>query len=485
MRSLALMCSALLLGCATAPPPPPAPAAAPPSPAADSPSSNVETKVPDENTTGPVSCARDYGDASRRILEAASKSDRAWRRLTHLTDRIGHRLSGSKSLERAVAWAKSELAADGHENVRTEKVMVPHWVRGAESASIVAPTPHEMRVLGLGGTVGGTVTGEVVVVRTFEELDALGGAVKGKIVLFDKVMPPFGPNGHQYGETVVFRNTGPAKAAELGASAALVRSVTATSLRSPHTGATRSGKRKIPAASITVEDAELIKRLVASGETVEVKLSLGARTLPDAESANVLAELRGKEKPDEIVVIGAHLDSWDVGQGAHDDGSGCVTMMEALALLRELGLGPRRTIRVVLFTNEENGLRGAFEYAKAHAEEKHVAALESDTGGFAPQGFRVMGNEKSLEQTRIIASLLEPLGATKVEKGFSGADIMPLARAGVNTLGLQVDTSRYFDFHHSEADTLDKVNPADIRADVGAVAVMAYVLADMPATFGK
>jgi hypothetical protein len=359
-------------------------------------------------------------------------------------------------------------------------------VRGAESASILAPVEHELHILGLGGTVGTGrrgVTGEIAIVDDLEELATVGNALAGKIVLFNKPM-----RGSGYDDVSEYRVAGPSIAAKLGAKAALVRSLTARSLRSPHTGTLHYDPpgARIPAAAITTEDAELIARLAAAGETVKVRLTLDARTLPDKESANVIAELRGRERPDEIVLIGAHLDSWDVGQGAHDDGAGCVIVMQALTMLRQLGLRPRRTIRVVLFTNEENGLRGAREYLAAHAGEvdKHVMALEADTGGFAPQGFEYEGNDAAFEQMKDIASLLEPIKATRVIKGFAGADIMGLARAGVPSLGLDMDRSTYFDYHHSHADTLDKVVPEHLAQDVAAVAVVAYVIADMPARLG-
>lgn len=431
--------------------------------------------------------AKAHGVTARKIISAAMTSERTWKRLEYLSDQIGHRLSGSKSLDRAIEWAVAEMKKDGHENIRTEKVMVPHWERGSESAAIVAPSNWPLSLLALGGSAGTPpqgVTAEVLVVSNWDEFDALGDRVKGRMVLFNRAMPPFGPDGHQYGATVPYRTQGPRRAGERGAVAALVRSVTAHSLRTPHTGMTSFGKTKpIPAAAITVEDAELIARLAKKGP-VEVKLTLGAKTFPDAESANVLAELRGREKPEEIVVIGGHLDTWDVGQGAHDDGGGCVIMMEALTLLRELGLTPRRTIRVVLFTNEENGLRGARAYAQEHASEKHVAAIESDSGIFAPEGFRLQGNATALAQAKEMAQLLEPIGATSVTEGFSGADIMPLGRQGVPTLGLAVDASKYFDYHHSPADTLDKVDPKHLKQAVATVAVMAWALAEAPTPLG-
>ncbi len=432
--------------------------------------------------------ADQYREVAGKIIAAAEADQGAWEKLRYLTDRIGNRISGSRSLEQAVEWALAAMKADGHEEVRAEKVMVPHWVRGAESAALVAPVERRLALIGLGGTVAtppGGLVADVVVLRDFAELDALGAQVKGKIVLFDVAMPAYTEEkGSGYGETVEYRTHGPARAAALGASAVLIRSVTARSLRSPHTGTTlyEEGKKRIPAAALSVEDAELIGRLAASGEPVRIKLVLSGRHLPDAASANVLAELRGREKPDEVVVIGAHLDSWDVGAGAHDDGAGVAIVMEALTVLRRLGLTPRRTIRVVLFTNEENGLRGAKQYAADHAAElaRHVMGLETDSGGFHPRGFEVQGSEQAVRQVADIASLLEPIGATRTKAGHAGSDVGIMESAGVPLLGLSVEGSRYFDYHHSEADTLDKVDPRDLARDVAAVAVVSYVAADMP-----
>ena len=466
-------------------------------------SGSKETEPAAKPQPAAPSLADPYRDAATRIL-AAARSDAAveagFARLRHLTDEIGHRLAGSEALDRAIAWAAQVMKEDGHD-VRTEKVMVPHWVRGAESARMTAPYGKDLGILGLGGTVAtpaGGVTAPVVVVTSWDELEAKKAEVAGKIVLYDVPMPAWSEeHGPGYGKVVGYRGKGAAEAAKHGAVGALVRSVTAHSLATPHTGAMsyEDGVAKIPAASITVEDAELIHRLVDAGEEVKVSLVLSGTMKPDAESANVIGELRGRERPDEIVVIGAHIDSWDVGQGAHDDGAGCVAVMQALRTLRTLGLTPRRTIRVVLFTNEENGLAGAGAYAEAHAAEigEHVMALEMDSGGFAPIGLGfhdgVVGERTPEQQARHdriatrlgeLIRLLEPLDATRIIPGFAGADIAPLARGGVPALGLMMDSRTYFDYHHTEADTLDKVKPEDLAADAAAIAVIAYAIAEMP-----
>jgi Zn-dependent M28 family amino/carboxypeptidase len=432
-----------------------------------------------------------YREVAGRILAEARADRGSWDKLAHLTDRIGNRLAGTPGLDRAIAWAAEAMQRDGHD-VRTEPVMVPRWVRGTEAARILTPVPRELVILGLGGTVGtprGGVRGRVVVVHDWGELEARKAELRGAIVLFDVALPAWSEeNGSGYGQVVGYRWASASAAARHGAAAVLVRSVTAHSLRSPHTGSMgyADAAPRIPAASITVEDAGLLARLAAAGE-VTVQLELGARTLPDVPSANVIAELRGREHPEEIVLIGAHLDSWDVGQGAHDDGAGCVHVMQALTILRRLGLQPRRTIRVVLFTNEENGLRGGAGYAAAHAADvaRHVAAIETDSGGFAPRGFEVAvdGEDGDDVTSRVadIASLLAPLGATRIKRSeHAGADITPLTKQGVLGLGLRTDGRTYFDIHHTEADTLDKVDPQELADGVAAIAVMAYILADLP-----
>lgn len=454
-----------------------------------------------------------YRSVVDRIVAAALADPGAYEKLEYLTDRIGNRLSGSPALEEAVKWAASAMSADGHENVHTEPVKVPHWVRGEARAAITRPIQRSISLLALGGSVGtreGGIRAPLVVVSSYEELERLEqGAVRGKIVLYNNPMPHYGPKGSGYGETVVFRSTGAIRAAKLGAIGVLIRSVTATSLRTPHTGAMRydDNVEKIPAAAVSTEDADLLARLTKSASPVELEMMLGSRTLPDAESANVIGELRGREHPDEVVVIGGHIDSWDVGQGAHDDGAGVVMSMQALTTLRKLELRPRRTIRVVLFTNEENGLGGAREYARAHKEEisRHVAAIEADSGAFKPLGFRIETREPeaspeprppasrkprasdpppyadpvALARATEICALLSGVPATFVAAGHSGADISTLKAPGVSLLGLEVEGSKYFDYHHSDADTLDKVDPLDLRKDVAAMAAMAYVIADL------
>jgi hypothetical protein len=425
-------------------------------------------------------------DAIERIHEAVLAGNDAHAKLIELCDDVGHRLSGSPQLDRAIEWAVARLKADGHENVRAEKVMVPKWVRGRESLAMIEPREHPMPMLGLGGSVATPadgITAEVVVVRDKAELDNLPTA-EGKIVLFNCAMPPYDPEkGPRYGETVAYRANGAVWAAEKGAVAALVRSVTAKSLRTPHTGGMRyaEGKPKIPAGAVTIEDAELMARLVARGKKVVVKLMMEAKTEPDAPSANVVAELRGREKPDEVVIISGHLDTWDVGQGAQDDGGGCVMAMEALRTLRRLNLVPRRTIRVVLWTNEENGMAGVRGYLEAHEKELplHVAAIESDSGTFEPEGFGI--DLQDPERLKAAAALLkERLPRYDIKAGESAPDVGHFKAKGVPCIGLRVDRSTYFDYHHTPADTVDKVDPKILSKCTAAMAAAAYAIAEMP-----
>jgi carboxypeptidase Q len=430
-----------------------------------------------------------YRDTANRLIEAALTDQGGMDKLSYLCDRIGNRLSGSPGLEKAIAWSAQQMKRDGLVNVVTPAVKTPHWVRGNESASIVEPMTKPLSMLGLGGSIATPkkgITAEVVVVSSFDELDKKGRAgVEGKIVLFNVVY-------EGYGRTVVYRTTGASRAAKLGAVAMLVRSITPVSIQSPHTGALEysASAPKIPAAAVTIEDALLIQRLVDAGNTVSVHLEMEAKTLPDADSANVVGEIVGREKPEEIVVIGGHIDSWDVGAGAQDDGSGIITALEAVALIHQLGLKPRRTLRVVFWTNEENGGAGGQAYRDwvGDAVHNHVAAIEMDGGAEKPAGFGASGRgdgQGMLSRLREIGRLLERIDAGSIQPGGGGADIAPLMRDGVPGLAVRTLATHYFDWHHSRADTVDKVKLEDLRANIAAMAVMAFVLADMPDTLGQ
>jgi carboxypeptidase Q len=426
-----------------------------------------------------------YRPVAQRLVSESQSSDFAWRRLAELTDSFGHRLSGSDSLERAIDWAVATMKADGLENVRKEPVMVPRWVRGRESLELLSPIPQSLTLLGLGNSTGTPPAGieaDVVVVRDFDDLVARGPAVKGRIVLFNV---PF----TNYGATVLYRANGPSRAATQGAVAVLVRSVGPPGLRTPHTGATQyvAGAPQIPAAAITTEDADRFQRLQDRGVAIRVRLSMEAHFEPDRQSYNVVGELRGRERPEEVVLVGGHLDSWDVGAGASDDGGGCVATWEALRLMRKLGLRPRRTVRVVLFTNEENGGRGGTGYRDAHKAElaNHVLLLESDGGVFDPAGFGFTGPDPARKTVTAIASLLKAIGADPVLPSGGGADIGPSGEAAKIPMMSHVVNGDYFLIHHTPADTIARITPKQIADNAGAIAVMAYVVADLPWRLGK
>ena len=421
-----------------------------------------------------------YRDAASRIIARATRDSAAWNRLAVLTETFGHRFSGSESLERAIDWTLAEMKKDGLDAVRGEPVMVPRWVRGTESVELVSPRRQVLPMLGLGGSVGTPASGvsaDVMVVSGYDDLRARSAEARGKIVLFNV---PF----TVYGQTVAYRSGGAVAAARAGAVASLVRSVGPYSMRTPHTGgmAYNDSVPKIPHAAITSEDADMIARMVGRGQRVTVKLTMSARMMPDAQSRNVIAELRGSSAPDEVVVMGGHIDSWDVGRGAMDDAGGVVVAWEAIRLLKELGLRPRRTIRVVGWTNEENGLRGGNGYRDAHRAEldKHIAAIESDGGVFKPLGFGFTGSDSAYAIVRQIGTLLAGIGAGEIAKGGGGADIGPIMALGVPGMGLNVDGTKYFWYHHTDADTVDKLDQHDVALCVATMAVMAYVLADMP-----
>ncbi len=427
--------------------------------------------------------------AARRITAAALADSGPHRRLAALVDGFGHRLSGSPALEQAIDWVLAEMQRDGFANVRGEPVMVPHWVRGAESAMLVSPREAPLHMLGLGGSVGTGaegITAEVMVVHSFDELERRKAEAPGKIVLFNTPFPKDSAPFAGYDVAVQYRGRGATAAAKAGAVAMLLRSVATFSMQTPHTGGLRydPAVTKIPAAALSIEDAEMLDRMQARGATVRVTLTMRAQMLPDAPSRNAVAELRGRELPDEVVVIGGHIDSWDVGQGAMDDAGGSVAAWEAVKLLKRLGITPRRTIRVVLWTNEENGGRGGAGYRDAHKAElgKHFAAIESDNGIFAPRGFRFQGTAAASKRAALLAQLTRIAGAPAIAPGEGEADVGPILAEGVPGFALDVDASKYFWYHHTAADMLNAVSDADLRRCVAAMAILAYSLAEMPGT---
>jgi carboxypeptidase Q len=432
----------------------------------------------------------------KRLQQAALNSDYAYRQVARLTNNIGPRLSGSAQAAKAVEYVSGELKALGCE-VQFEKVMVPHWVRGEETAALVqfpgmAENAVQKIVLcALGPSVATPpegITAEVVVANNFDELKAFPREkVTGKIVLFthsfDKQMAAQGRGNDAYSQAVVYRSDGPSSAARQGAVACLVRSVGGADYRIPHTGQTHyaADAPNIPAAAVTAEDAELIARLVSEG-TVKMHLVLTPQSLPDVESYNVIADLKGSEHPEQIVIVSGHLDSWDLGTGAIDDGAGVAVSMEAANLFRKLRLRPKRTIRVIAWMNEENGLAGSKQYAKDQEKEmpNHFAVMETDGGAGHPLGLNIKAKPEVKPILAPVAAILEASGAGTLNVvEHCGADIEPLEKAGVPAFSPIQDNRCYFNYHHTAADTLDKIVPKELAENSAVVAVWAYAMANM------
>lgn len=429
----------------------------------------------------------EYQETADRIIVEARGSEIGWSRLERLCTLFPHRLSGSQGLENAIDWAAEEMKKDGFDVVTTEAVEVPHWERGEEKLTVLGDKPHNLAVLALGGSVSTPLHGieaPIFVVSSFEELEANKDKAKGAIVVFNV---PF----TTYGQTGRYRWEGAGKAAAAGAVAGLVRSITPFPLAKPHTGGMAYDEKveKIPYAAITPEAAQSFARRQAAGVTDRVRLILETKTFPDAPSRNVIAEIRGSELPEEVVVMGGHIDGWDVGEGAQDDAGGVMTTWEALRLIKAMGLKPRRTIRLVLWTNEENGVRGGNAYRQLRDAElkNHVLAIESDYGTFHPTGFGYGGNDRAQAVLQKVVGLLKEIGPMEVTKPGGGVDIAPLMAEGVPGAGLDHNDHRYFWYHHSAADTFDKIDLGDFRNCVATLAVTAFVVADMPERlpFGK
>ncbi len=425
-------------------------------------------------------------------------SDYAYRQVAYLTNNIGPRLSGSLQAARAVEYVADEMRKQGFV-VQLEKCKVPHWVRGVETGELVAftgqapNTTQKIILTALGGSVATPaegLTAEVVVVSDFDELTALGRErVAGKIVLFnakfDERLAAQGEAGAAYGQAVAYRGVGASAAARLGAVAALNRSAGAGGFRLPHTGslAYAADAPKIPAAAVTAEDAELMAYLAKQGP-VRMHLTLTPQTLPDADSYNVIADLKGSEHPEQVVIVSGHLDSWDLGTGAIDDAAGVAVAMAAAQLVKQLGFRPKRTIRVIAWMNEENGLMGGRTYGenqKANAA-NHIAAIESDLGAGHPVGFFAHTSDKALAMLEPLAGILQSLGAgvIKPSAGSPGADISPLDALGVPTFAPIQDARTYFNYHHTPGDTLDKINPQELAENAAVMAVLAYAIANLP-----
>ncbi len=427
---------------------------------------------------------------TQRLLETGLKSNTAYMLLSELVKNAPHRLSGSAGERKAVELTMKMMDSLGFQDVHAETVMVPHWVRGRRETGVVLQDgKHEGRdlaVCALGGSIATPrhgITAEVIEVRSFEELARMHDAAKGKIVFFNRPMDPTKLHTFEaYGGAVDQRSGGAARAAEAGGIAALVRSVTLAHDRAPHTGVMgyQDGIAKVPAAAISTNDADTLSSLLKRNPRLRLRLVLDCQTLPDVPSANIVGQITGSEKPGEVVVVGGHLDCWDKGQGVHDDGSGCMQAIEALRLLNSLGVKPRRTVRAVMFMNEENGTRGGKGYAvdPRRSREHHVAAIESDRGGFAPCGFSVEGDSTLIEYVRRWRPLFARLGTERIQKGSGGVDISPIVATGVPGFGLDVEDFRYFDYHHSDNDTLDKVNARELELGAIVEALLCYLIAE-------
>jgi carboxypeptidase Q len=433
----------------------------------------------------------------KQLQQAALSSDYAYTQVARLCNNIGPRLTGSPQAQHAVEYVAGEMRRLGLE-VQLEKLMVPHWVRGVETGELVqftgqAPnTTQKITLTALGGSVATSpegLTAEVVVVENFDQLQALGRErVAGKIVLynarFNKEMAAQGFAGDAYGQAVVYRGIGASTAARLGATASLIRSVGGADYRLPHTGSLRylEDAPRIPSAAVAAEDADLIAYLAAQG-AVRMRLTLTPQTLPDTPSYNVIADLKGTEHPEQIIIVSGHLDSWDLGTGAIDDAAGVAVAMQVAQLCKQLNLRPRRTIRVIAWMNEENGLVGGRTYAANHVSEiaNHIAAIECDLGAGHPVGFSGHLSAKSLELLRPLSGVLQSSGAGVIRRSddAEGADISPLDAAGVPTFAPIQDTRTYFNYHHTAADTLDKIVPRELAENAAVISVLAYALASL------
>jgi carboxypeptidase Q len=434
----------------------------------------------------------------KRLQEAALKSDYAYKQVQHLTNNIGPRLSGSAQAQKAVDYVAGEMKRLGLD-VQLEKVMVPHWVRGVETGALVqfagqAPNTTQKIVLtALGGstaTPAEGVTADVVVVNDFDELNALGhDKVAGKIVLFnhhyDKELAATGFGGDAYGLAVVYRAAGPSAAGKLGAAAALVRSVGNADYRLPHTGSLRytNDAPKIPSAAVSAEDGDLLAYLAKEGP-VKMHLTLTPQQLPDVESFNVIGDLKGSEHPEQIVIVSGHLDSWDLGTGAIDDAAGVAVAMATAQLLKQLNIRPKRTIRFIAWMNEENGGAGGRAYAEDHKSEiaNHIAAIESDLGAGHPIGFLAKASPAAMQLLAPVSAILERSGAglSRAVDQSPESDITPISLAGVPAFGLFQDSRYYFMYHHTPADTLDKIVPKELAENATVMAVLAFAIASLP-----
>lgn len=424
----------------------------------------------------------------KSIFDTSLKSGQSYEMLEYLTTRIGQRLSGSAGAAAGVEWSREKMKAYGFDSVWLQPVMVPHWVRGQKEIGRIVNSKQgdvDVNICSLGGSVGTGANGinaQVVEVKNFDELKTLGTKnVQGKIVYFSRPMDPTHMDTFEaYSGAVDQRGAGASEAAKYGAVAAIVRSMGSNLEDYPHTGGMRyaPGINQIPSVAISTRHGELLSKLLKEDKDLRFYIETYSETLEDVPSFNVIGELKGTERPEEIIVVGGHLDSWDLAQGAHDDGTGCVQSIEVLRLFKSIGYKPKRTIRAVMFMNEENGLRGGTKYAEeaARKKEKHIAAIESDRGGFTPRGFTMTAPKAVRDKVKSWKPLLEPYGLTDFDKEGGGADIGPLGRQGVPVMEFLPDSQRYFNYHHTQEDTFEKVDKRELELGAAAMAAMVYLM---------
>ena len=429
--------------------------------------------------------------AIRKIFDEALARGKSYEMLETLTNGVGARLSGSPGAAAAVEWSRRVMTEYGFDSVWLQPVMVPHWERGKQETGRIVNSRKvgtvPVSICALGGSVGtgpSGITAGVIEVKSFDELKLLGEkTVKGKFVFFNRPMDPTKLQTFSaYGGAVDQRGSGASEAARYGAAGAIVRSMGINPESYPHTGSMRYAPDlpKIPAMAISTRDADLLSSLLKEDAGLQFHMQSDARTLPDAPSFNVVGELRGTTERSEIIAVGGHLDSWDLGQGAHDDGTGCVQSIEVLRIFKAMGIRPQRTIRAVMFMNEENGLRGGIKYAELarHNGERHIAAIESDRGGFTPRGFTIAKSATATARQTIQSwkTLLEPYGLTDFSQEGGGADIGPLDGPGVTLIGFLPDSQRYFSYHHTPEDTFDKVDKRELELGAASMAALVYLI---------
>jgi len=420
---------------------------------------------------------KNFQEISEKIFKEAICDTIYWDRLSYICDVFGPRLSGSKNLENALEWMYLEMQKDGFENVCKDSVMVPHWARGLEYCKLIYPFERKMNFIALGGSIAtpkNGITAEVFVVNNFEEVEKNKEKIKGKILVYNYEF-------QNYGQAVRYRFSGAINAARVGAVASLIRSVTPLGLQKVHAGMMVYDDTipKIPHGAISPEDAALLHRLQNRGITPKITVYTEATTYPDALSYNVMGEIKGSEKPDEIIVFGGHSDSWDLGTGAHDDAGGCLSAWAALHYIKKLGLKPKRTLRCVHWVNEENGVRGGRAYAEKHKDEDHIFALEFDSGVFSPSRIGVNASDSVFDKCKLLEQYLQIIDSVKIEKGGGGVDIGPLMRTGVPGAGLNTnDDGKYFWYHHSDADTFEHIKKQDFLKCAAAIAIFVYLLSE-------